>query len=97
MVSVVGRYLEHSRLYLFGEGEGTYLSSADLMSRNTTRRVEAAAPVTDPELERRVRRMFRTLFSDNVKGRLQRSDGSYLHRAADSETLVNGQEMLAIL
>ena len=97
VVSVVGRYLEHSRLYLFGEGEGTYLSSADLMSRNTTRRVEAAAPVTDPELERRVRRMFRTLFSDNVKGRLQRSDGSYLHRAADSETLVNGQEMLALL
>lgn len=94
VVSIVGRYLEHSRLYLFGEGEGqrTYLASADLMSRSTTRRVEAAVPVLDPRLEGRVREMFRLMMADNVKGRVQQADGSYRRRRPGEEKPLNAQE-----
>jgi polyphosphate kinase len=95
VVSIVGRYLEHSRLYLFGEGEGqrTYLSSADFMSRNTTRRVEAAVPVLDPAIEGRVREMFRAMMTDNVKGREQCPDGSYHRRSPGSGPSLNAQEL----
>lgn len=93
VVSIVGRYLEHSRLYLFGRGEGqrTYLSSADFMSRNTTRRVEAAAPVLDPELERRVRALFDALWADSVQGREMDSDGVYRRRVPENGA-VSAQE-----
>ena len=99
VVSIVGRYLEHSRLYLFGQGEGqrTYIASADLMSRSTTRRVESAAPVLDPSLERRVRELFRTMMADNVKGRVQQPDGSYLHRHPDGGEAVHSQEKLSLI
>ena len=95
VVSIVGRYLEHSRLYLFGQGEGqrTYIASADLMSRSTTRRVESAAPVLDSALERRVRELFRTMMADNVKGRVQQPDGSYRHRRPNGEKPLNAQEL----
>lgn len=94
VVSIVGRYLEHARLYLFGRGEGqrTYLSSADFMSRNTTRRVEAAAPVLDSALEERIREMFRTMMADNIKGREQCGDGNYRHRHPGNEEPLNAQE-----
>lgn len=95
VVSIVGRYLEHSRVYLFGRGKGqkTYLSSADFMSRNTTRRVEAAAPVRDSALEARVREMFRVMMADNVKGREQCSDGSYRHRSPGKDEPINAQSI----
>ena len=81
VVSIVGRYLEHARIYLFGEGERrkVYLSSADFMTRNTTRRVEVAAPVYDPSLRAHLERMFADELRDTAKGRVQQPDGSYLH------------------
>ena len=79
VVSIVGRYLEHARIYIFGEGERrkVYLSSADFMTRNTTRRVEVAAPVRDPDLRARLEQMFRDQLRDTAKGRVQQPDGSY--------------------
>ncbi|MCD7843099.1 MAG: polyphosphate kinase 1 [Clostridiales bacterium] len=93
VVSIVGRYLEHARIYLFGQGdEGrVYISSADFMTRNTTRRVEVAAPIYDPALKERIRGLFRTMMSDNVKARAQQSDGTYQRPVVKGEKL-NAQE-----
>ena len=80
VVSIVGRYLEHARIYIFGQGERrqVYISSADFMTRNTTRRVEVAAPVYDPGLRAHLERMFADELRDTAKGRVQQPDGSYL-------------------
>ncbi|MCD7982251.1 MAG: polyphosphate kinase 1 [Clostridiales bacterium] len=76
--SIVGRYLEHSRIYIFGEEDPeVYIASADFMTRNTTCRVEVAAPVLDADIRKRVLHIFRVLMEDNVKARIQRADGSY--------------------
>ena len=81
IVSIVGRYLEHSRIYIFGAGvrQNLYISSADFMTRNTTRRVEVAAPVLDEALKERVFDYFKVQFNDNVKAREQLSDRTYRH------------------
>ncbi len=94
--SIVGRFLEHSRIFIFGE-EGMnrkiYIGSADYMSRNTIRRVEVAAPVEDERLKRRIMDMFRILLSDNVKARVMLPDGTYVHaQPVDGEEPVNSQE-----
>lgn len=80
VVSIVGRYLEHARIYIFGEGERrqVYISSADFMTRNTTRRVEVAVPVYDSDLRAHLERMFRDQLQDTSKGRVQRPDGEYI-------------------
>ncbi|MCH5325047.1 MAG: polyphosphate kinase 1 [Eubacterium sp.] len=87
VTSVVGRFLEHSRIYIFGKGERrkTYISSADFMTRNTERRVEVAAPLKDPAVADRVYGIFNDMLKDNVKARVQCSDGIYRrkHRAPD--------------
>lgn len=77
--SIVGRYLEHSRIYIFGKGDRQriYISSADFMTRNTIRRVEVAAPVRSPELRKRVLHIFDIMMRDNVKARIQLPDGTY--------------------
>ena len=77
--SIVGRYLEHSRIYIFGKGERQriFISSADFMTRNTIRRVEVAAPVKSPELRKRVLHIFDIMMRDNVKARIQLPDGTY--------------------
>lgn len=79
ILSIVGRYLEHSRIYIFGteERDKIYISSADFMTRNTLRRVEIAVPILDEKLKCRVREMFITMLSDNVKARVQQPDGTY--------------------
>ncbi|MCD8045727.1 MAG: polyphosphate kinase 1 [Clostridiales bacterium] len=90
--SIVGRYLEHSRIYLFGEEDPeVYIASADFMTRNTTRRVEVATPVFDKEIKGRVIRIFRVLMADNVKARMQLADGTYTHVKSGEEPL-NAQE-----
>ena len=75
--SIVGRYLEHTRIYRFGRGEDAdlFLSSADFMTRNTERRVEVACPILDPELRRKVFHITDVLISDNVKARQLGPDG----------------------
>ena len=78
--SIVGRFLEHSRFYLFGEGEDrvSYISSADLMTRNTERRVEIALPVRDPHIAARLSEIADRLLRDNVKARVLGPDGRYI-------------------
>ena len=79
IISIVGRYLEHSRIYCFGEGAGEqmYISSADFMTRNTTRRVEVACPIYDKEVRAKLHRIMDACFADNVKARVLQSDGTY--------------------
>ena len=80
VTSVVGRFLEHSRVYCFMDGgEYTvYISSADFMTRNTTRRVEIACPVKNTLIKARILRFLETMLSDNIKARRMLPDGSYL-------------------
>ena len=77
--SMVGRYLEHSRIYIFGPqgSEQVYISSADMMTRNTMHRVEAAAPIFDATVRRDILSDFRRLLSDTVKLRVMSEDGTY--------------------
>jgi polyphosphate kinase len=80
VVSIVGRFLEHSRAYYFRNNgdEELYIGSADLMQRNLDRRVETIFPVHDPVLRRRIKvEVFDLGLCDNVKMRELRSDGSY--------------------
>lgn len=82
VTSIVGRFLEHSRIYIFGtqERRKIYIASADFMTRNTLRRVEVAAPVYDAEIKERLTEMFRIMLRDNVKARTQKSDGTYIKK-----------------
>ena len=91
--SIVGRFLEHSRIYIFGtqEREKVYIASADFMTRNTLRRVEVAAPVYDKDLKMQVEEMFITMLSDNQKARQEDSRGNY-EIAEAQETPLNSQE-----
>ena len=92
--SVVGRFLEHSRIYRFGQGEQArvYISSADFMTRNTTRRVEVAAPVYNQSLKNRLIYIFDTIMQDDEKGKAQNSDGMYTDRQLHEQKL-NSQEL----
>ncbi len=91
--SIVGRFLEHSRIYIFGtqEREKIYIASADFMTRNTLRRVEVAAPIYDKDLKVQLEEMFITMLSDNQKARQEDSHGNY-EIVAVQETLLNSQE-----
>ena len=79
IVSIVGRFLEHSRIYIFGEGpsEKMYISSADFMTRNTQRRVETACPIYDSAVREKIHGIMDACLADNVKARELHSDGSY--------------------
>ncbi len=89
LISIVGRFLEHSRIYIFGKGdrEKMYISSADFMTRNTERRVEVAAPIKDKEIRARLLDYFNTCFKDDFKVRVQQSDGTYIRREPSDEPL----------
>lgn len=94
VVSIVGRFLEHSRIYRFGtkEREKVYIASADFMTRNTVRRVEVAAPVLDEKLKERIDWMFKTMLNDDEKGKSLNSNGNYETRNRN-EGGVNSQEI----
>ena len=81
IISIVGRFLEHSRIYMFGDGirKKVYISSADYMTRNTRRRVEVAAPVLDENIKQRIIDYFNIQMNDNVKAREQLPNGTYRH------------------
>lgn len=91
--SIVGRFLEHSRIYIFGtqEREKVYIASADFMTRNTLRRVEVATPIYDKDLKMQLEEMFVTMLSDNQKARQEDSRGNY-EIAEAQETPLNSQE-----
>lgn len=93
VISIVGRYLEHSRIYIFGKGGDSevYIASADFMTRNTTKRVEVAAPVYDPKLKERILESFNLMLRDNVKASVLKNDGNYYHRDG-GDIQLNSQE-----
>ena len=93
IISIVGRFLEHSRIYIFGSQERRkyYIASADFMTRNTVRRVEVAAPVYDVKLQEKLQEMFDIMLSDNQKARQLGPDGNY-QRVINEKAPVNSQE-----
>lgn len=93
VISIVGRYLEHSRIYIFGKGEDSevYIASADFMTRNTTKRVEVAAQVYSSEVKERILESFNLMLRDNVKASVLKSDGNYYHRDG-GDIQLNSQE-----
>ena len=94
VVSIVGRYLEHSRIYRFGtkEREKVYIASADFMTRNTVRRVEVATPILDEKLKERLDWMFDNMMNDDEKGKSLTEKGIYVDRNLNDVKL-NSQEM----
>ena len=93
VISIVGRFLEHSRIYIFGTGErqSVYIASADFMTRNTLRRVEVAAPILDAGLRRRLTEMFQTMLRDNQQARELQNTGKYV-RVQNNDPPLNSQE-----
>lgn len=93
VVSIVGRFLEHSRIYIFGKDNRrrVYISSADFMTRNTERRVEVAAPILAPALADRVCNIFDICMRDNVKARELKSDGLYERVSSEGKEPLNSQ------
>jgi polyphosphate kinase len=97
VTSIVGRFLEHSRIFYFHNGgdEEVYVGSADLMPRNIDRRVEVVFPLSDPKLIRRIRDdVLAVYLADNVKARRMQADGSYVRRRSDGRKVIDSQEVL---
>ena len=94
VISIVGRFLEHSRIYRFGTGneEKIYISSADFMTRNTLKRVEVAVPIYDEAVRSKIRHIFDVALSDNVKGKRMMPDGTYSDIITQGEH-INSQEI----
>ena len=92
--SIVGQFLEHSRVYCFGEGKEMkmYIASADYMTRNMDKRVEVGCPIYDEDIKKRILNIVNVMLHDNVKGRVLQSDGSYKKRKNESNILINSQE-----
>ena len=95
VISVVGRFLEHSRIYIFGKGEEAqyYIGSADFMTRNTVKRVEVAAPVYSERLKKRLQDLFDLMLSDNKKARKEDAKGTYSVVECKGQP-INSQELL---
>ena len=92
VMSVVGRYLEHPRIFSFGTGaeQKLYIGSADMMTRNTERRVEVAVPVLDEDIKKQVNHYLKVMLNDNVKARVLGSDGKYRKREV-KESFIDSQ------
>ena len=87
VMSVVGRYLEHPRIFSFGTGkeQKIYIGSADMMTRNTEKRVEVACPVLDEQIRRQINHDLKVMLNDNVKARVMQKDGTYTKRKIKDE------------
>ena len=100
IVNVVGRFLEHSRVYIFGQGEdeAVYLSSSDLMSRNMNKRFELAFPIYNKKLKQRIKAIMYLNFFDNKKGRKLNSKGEYVEKgfALSSKQIIDSQKLLMV-
>lgn len=105
VTSIVGRYLEHARIFSFGQGveQKLYIGSADMMTRNTEKRVEVACPIYDGAVKERLNHMLMVMLSDNVKARVLQSDGTYQKKIEHTKTegikiegaKITGQEISA--
>lgn len=91
--SIVGRFLEHSRIYQFGKGieSKIYISSADWMTRNTVRRVEVAVPILDPRIKQQILDDIDIMWSDNVNGRILDNEGNY-HKLEQNDILIDSHK-----
>jgi polyphosphate kinase len=99
VISIVGRFLEHSRIYYFRNGgeEEVYIGSADLMPRNIDHRVEVLVPIHDPGMIRYLRDdVLATYLADNVKARQMQPNGSYVKRRPEGASAINAQEALLL-
>jgi len=99
VISVVGKFLEHTRIFCFGTGpeKNVYISSADLMTRNTQRRIEIACPIYDADLKSRIMLMLETMMRDNTNAWELFPDGGYvLRRRQDTDDVVNSQEVFTM-
>ncbi|MCH5285833.1 MAG: polyphosphate kinase 1 [Christensenellaceae bacterium] len=96
IISIVGRFLEHSRIYIFGDGDDArcYIASADWMTRNTLRRVEVAVPILVPAIKERIEKIFDILWNDNVQARDQMPDGAYVRRFPGTKPALSSQNWL---
>lgn len=97
VVSIVGRFLEHSRIYVFGSGEAerVYISSADFMTRNTQRRVEVAVPILDAGVRQKIHHILDLCLADNTKARLMQPDGSYVRPPVEGPRVCCQERLLA--
>lgn len=95
ITSIVGRFLEHSRIYIFGCGERAkyYIGSADFMTRNTVKRVEVAAPIYSEKIKKQIQEIFELMLKDNKKARAEDNEGNYTLKKCVGEAF-NSQEML---
>lgn len=95
ITSIVGRFLEHSRIYIFGCGERAkyYIDSADFMTRNTVKRVEVAAPIYSEKIKKQIREIFELMLKDNKKARAEDNEGNYTLKKCVGEAF-DSQEML---
>ena len=95
ITSIVGRFLEHSRIYIFGCGERIkyYIGSADFMTRNTVKRVEVAAPIYSEKIKKQIREIFELMLKDNKKARAEDNEGNYTLKKCAGEAF-DSQEML---
>ena len=93
VTSIVGRYLEHPRVFVFGTGDDAkvYIGSADMMTRNTEKRVEVACPIFDPKIRKKLMHDLNIMLADNVKARKMLSDGTY-RKKMQGDRPVNAQE-----
>ncbi|WP_053769968.1 polyphosphate kinase 1 [Sellimonas intestinalis] len=94
VTSIVGRFLEHPRIFSFGRGSAQklYIGSADMMTRNTEKRVEVVCPVYDEDLRARLNHMLQVMLEDNVKARVLDAAGTYL-KMGQGEPFVDAQEV----
>lgn len=95
ITSIVGRFLEHSRIYIFGCGERIkyYIGSADFMTRNTVKRVEVAAPIYSEKIKKQIREIFELMLKDNKKARAEDNEGNYTLKKCVGEAF-DSQKML---
>lgn len=91
--SIVGRYLEHSRVYCFGEGDDMvmYIASADMMTRNTEKRVEIACPIVDNDIKKQIYDILTIMFKDNTKARILQKDGNFIKQKTEDKP-INAQQ-----
>lgn len=94
MTSIVGRFLEHSRIFCFGVGEEMkmFISSADWMTRNTENRVEIACPIYDTDIKKKIYKSLNIMLADNIKGRQLQPDGTYCKYEVNSEFILDSQQ-----
>lgn len=96
IISIVGRFLEHSRIYSFGEGQEQkiYISSADLMTRNLNRRVEVACPIYNPQIKKKLNTIIEYNLRDNKKARILNSKGNYVKFEPSSKEFIAQEEFI---